>query len=455
MPIDKDVLGLMLQQAPKDLANAIKSVNSITAQIAQVTGDQNLYLGIMAKDKTDLEARLALKLTTLPTTTGAWQATHTYSAGEVVRPTVANGYVYYTAAGGTSAGVEPTWPTTPGDDVDDDTVNWVCQSLTVSYGSSYGVSNITDWQILMQPSGVSIYQYQNTIVDARTYSLGSDSNGMRTVRNIVTGLSQSLDWVRIGIQAHSTYMTTVVNVSIGERDGSTQNIVPGTHAFFKFYGSERININPGLVEYSDWLDYSIDNAKTYFITMFIESAYHTSSGADQYYYRMGDYSLEENWGTSGSGPIGITRSIKVIQGWLSGPGQGWDGDVYIVRYCTHWQSMYPMVYNSTFGTTVQLSALNTGLGYANTWKSMVTNRNPALPYYQVFTIETITKPNGSISPSGSVQVNYGDNQTFTITPDGGYSIQDVVVDGVSQGAIPSYTFTNVQGNEHTIVAYFE
>jgi hypothetical protein len=117
--------------------------------------------------------------------------------------------------------------------------------------------------------------------------------------------------------------------------------------------------------------------------------------------------------------------------------------------------MHPMVYNSTFGTVAQLSALNTGLGYANMWKTMITNRNPALPYYQIFTIEVIDKPHGSISPNGSVSVAYGENQTFTITADPGFSITDVVVDGESQGAISSYTFINVQSNEHTIVAYFD
>ena len=46
---------------------------------------------------------------------------------------------------------------------------------------------------------------------------------------------------------------------------------------------------------------------------------------------------------------------------------------------------------------------------------------------------------GAIDPSGAVQVAHGDNQLFTITPDAGYDIVDVVVDDVSQGAIGEYT----------------
>ena len=60
---------------------------------------------------------------------------------------------------------------------------------------------------------------------------------------------------------------------------------------------------------------------------------------------------------------------------------------------------------------------------------------------------------GSISPSGSVSVPYNGNQLFTITPNKGYRIQDVRVDGVSVGAVKSYTLSNVQV-AHTIEAVF-
>ena len=60
---------------------------------------------------------------------------------------------------------------------------------------------------------------------------------------------------------------------------------------------------------------------------------------------------------------------------------------------------------------------------------------------------------GSISPSGLIVVTCGNSQTFTITPNSGYVIDDVVVDGSSMGIISSYTFTNVQA-DHTIVAAF-
>jgi len=61
---------------------------------------------------------------------------------------------------------------------------------------------------------------------------------------------------------------------------------------------------------------------------------------------------------------------------------------------------------------------------------------------------------GTISPSGKMEVNYGADQTFTITPNAGYHVKDVKVDGKSVGSVSTYTFTNVT-SDHTIEAIFE
>jgi len=70
-----------------------------------------------------------------------------------------------------------------------------------------------------------------------------------------------------------------------------------------------------------------------------------------------------------------------------------------------------------------------------------------------YTITSSAGPGGSISPSGSISVNHGANQTFTITPDNGYNVSDVMVDKVSRGALKSYTFTNVTSNHNIEVRF--
>jgi hypothetical protein len=70
-----------------------------------------------------------------------------------------------------------------------------------------------------------------------------------------------------------------------------------------------------------------------------------------------------------------------------------------------------------------------------------------------YTITASSGANGSVSPNGATVLTCGANQTYTIAADPCYHVVSVLVDGVSQGAISSYTFSNVQAN-HTISATF-
>ncbi len=70
-----------------------------------------------------------------------------------------------------------------------------------------------------------------------------------------------------------------------------------------------------------------------------------------------------------------------------------------------------------------------------------------------YTIKASAGEGGGISPDGRVRVSRGSDKTFRITPDAGYEIADVLVDGESIGAVSRYTFETVRKN-HTIEAEF-
>ena len=72
---------------------------------------------------------------------------------------------------------------------------------------------------------------------------------------------------------------------------------------------------------------------------------------------------------------------------------------------------------------------------------------------EVRIIAATADEHGKIAPTGDVAVPKGESKTFTITPDSGYHIKDVLVDGKSVGAVSTYTFENVVDN-HTIHATF-
>ena len=79
-----------------------------------------------------------------------------------------------------------------------------------------------------------------------------------------------------------------------------------------------------------------------------------------------------------------------------------------------------------------------------------------------YTITASAGPNGSIDPSGNVTVSYGGTQIFTIRADTGYHMADLLVDGVSVGAVTIGTFTSAAAHhtlanvtaDHTISAIF-
>ncbi|HHY11386.1 MAG TPA: S-layer homology domain-containing protein, partial [Firmicutes bacterium] len=70
-----------------------------------------------------------------------------------------------------------------------------------------------------------------------------------------------------------------------------------------------------------------------------------------------------------------------------------------------------------------------------------------------YAISATAGEGGTISPKSASVAAYG-SRTFTITPDEGYEIEDVLVDGKSVGVVTSYTFERVS-RKHTISAIFK
>ncbi len=120
-----------------------------------------------------------------------------------------------------------------------------------------------------------------------------------------------------------------------------------------------------------------------------------------------------------------------------------------------------------YGTVVTLTAVPTTGWHFGHWSgdlsgvltqtplSMEGNKAVTATFaVNTYIITPTAGAHGSFSPATPQTVNYGDTITFTVTPTTGYHIVDVGVDGVSQGAVAVYTFTNVTA-DHFITAAFE
>ena len=113
---------------------------------------------------------------------------------------------------------------------------------------------------------------------------------------------------------------------------------------------------------------------------------------------------------------------------------------------------YHVVDGDTSTLTPFYHSANNGIGVGS---ANVTDRAHLLQVKvdEVRIITATADDNGKITPAGGVPVPLNGSQTFQITPDDGYHIQDVKVDRESVGAVKEYTFKNVT-EPHTIHATF-
>jgi len=72
--------------------------------------------------------------------------------------------------------------------------------------------------------------------------------------------------------------------------------------------------------------------------------------------------------------------------------------------------------------------------------------------YKTYDIASQATVGGTVTTADAAP-RYNEDVTYIITPDEGYEIVDVLVDGESVGAVSEYTFTDVR-KDHTISAVF-
>jgi hypothetical protein len=201
------------------------------------------------------------------------------------------------------------------------------------------------------------------------------------------------------------------------------------------------------------------------------SIYVTPAGGSEltvglnYAFRISDTTL--NWYgvfvDSGSGGVGSVSVCNFSTGgsvnYTITPSAGSGGSISPSSTVTVNQGG-----NQTFTVTpnagfvvagVTVDGTNVGAVTTYTFSNVQANHtiNASFNPIPQFTITASAGANGSISPSGTITVNQGANQAFTIAANSGFVVSSVLVDGASQGAISSFTFSNVQGN-HTISATF-
>ncbi len=140
-------------------------------------------------------------------------------------------------------------------------------------------------------------------------------------------------------------------------------------------------------------------------------------------------------GTSLNGQtLNITRSTSGSSGWTS------DGIVSPATCVVTAGSCSFSATKASYYVASETTVVNSGGGGGGST-------------YTYYTMTSSAGENGSISPSGTGTIIAGGDRVYTITPNEGYRVANVIVDDVSKGAITTFTFNDVSAN-HTISATF-
>lgn len=167
------------------------------------------------------------------------------------------------------------------------------------------------------------------------------------------------------------------------------------------------------------------------LVILLDSARYISSPLDyifEYIYHSNSYT---------DSIMAADNYAKSVSGWNG------SGNPPTAYYTALWARTQTYTKDQFQRATVALSSL---------WYTAWVNAQPEPPPVQ-HAIQASVSGNGSIVPAGTVQVIEGRDTTFTVSPSTGYHLDSIVVDGVNQGVVLTYSFTNVL-NAHTIVAYF-
>jgi hypothetical protein len=100
-----------------------------------------------------------------------------------------------------------------------------------------------------------------------------------------------------------------------------------------------------------------------------------------------------------------------------------------------------------------VDGVSTGTGSTCNFLNITGSHTIVAYFAPIYTITATAGTGGSITPSGTLNATGGTNQYYNVSASAGYRVKDVVVDGVSVGAVGTYTFSNLSGS-HTIAVSF-
>ena len=219
------------------------SVYIFSATAAFAAGDRTQVIG-----GTGIGSQTYIQNVFTTSTIRPWAASTVFSAGDMIRPVSANGKIYQATTGGTSGSSQPSFPTTTGATVTDNTVTWTClgagtvalmsgpASATTAGTLAFGISRPVTQPYTLGPifEGTHIRGYPtavNTITAGPAFGSGASASFYTgsdlaitvlasTGTGTTTGVGFTVNWVQ-------NYSAAPSGVSITPMNAAAQSILAG------------------------------------------------------------------------------------------------------------------------------------------------------------------------------------------------------------------------------------
>jgi hypothetical protein len=152
--------------------------------------------------------------------------------------------------------------------------------------------------------------------------------------------------------------------------------------------------------------------------------------------------------------VTFSRITYKIEGSASAGGSISPGGVQTMYYGS--DQSYTITPDENYRISdVKVDNISLGPVSGYTFYNVTANHNIAVVFkpFNTYLITATAGAGGTISPSGTINLFEGSNQSYTIIPVEGYRISDVKIDNISAGVLSDYTFNDLM-SDHTISARF-
>ena len=409
------------------------SISSVTVD-GSVVGTSGTYTFSSVSANHTISALFAINTYSLTATSGAngtvspsGTTTVSYGGSQTYTITPATGYsISSVTVDGSVVGTSGTY-----------TFSSVSANHTISASfaiNTYSLTATSGANGTVSPSGTTTVGYGGS----QTYTI-TPSTGYHIVAVTVdgSGAGTGSTYTFSSVAAnHSISASFAINTSysITATSGSNGTVSPSGTTTVSSGGSQTYTITPstGYHIVAVTVDGSgAGTGSTY--TFSSVSANHTISAS----FAINTYTITSSAGSNGTiSPLGTTTlNYGTTQIYTIVPASGYQVNSILI-------DGVPMVYTYTPGSS-----------YNCTFSSVSANHTISVSFILDYNITASSGPHGSVTPSGTTSVSPGSNHTYSINPSSGYTVSHVEVDGVSVGAVTSYTFSSVAAN-HTISATF-